>query len=131
MSELTLEVAKNMIEKAEEKAKEINVPMVITIVDSGGNLIACHRMDRAFLASVDISQNKAWTAVALQMPTSLLQDVAQPGGELYGINTTNDGRIIVFGGGIPITNGDQVIGAIGVSGGSVAEDTEVAEAGIE
>lgn len=130
MTELNLEIAKKMIEQAEEKAKEIKIPMVITIVDGGGNLLACHRMDQSLLASIDISQNKAWTAVALQMPTSQLYDAVQPGGELFGINTTNNGKIVVFGGGIPIKSGDRIIGGIGVSGGSVAEDTEVAEAGL-
>lgn len=130
MTELNLETAKKMIEKAEKKATEIKVPMVITVVDNGGNLLACHRMDQSLIASIDISQNKAWTAVALQMPTSQLYDVTQPGGELFGINTTNNGRIVVFGGGIPIKNGDRIIGGIGVSGGTVAEDTEVAKAGL-
>ncbi|NHW17464.1 GlcG/HbpS family heme-binding protein, partial [Escherichia coli] len=76
--------------------------MVITILDDGGNLVATHRMDDAWLASIDIAHNKAWTSVALKMPTSNLADATVPAAELYGINTTNNGKIVVFGGGIPL-----------------------------
>lgn len=130
MKELNLDYALKVIDKARKKAEEIEVPMVITVVDAAGHLIACHRMDQTILASTDISQNKAWTAAALKMPTSQLAELAQPGKDLFGIHTTNGGRIVVFGGGIPIKNGEQIIGAIGVSGGSVSEDMQVAEAGL-
>ncbi len=86
-------------------------------------------MDDAWLASVDISQNKAWTAVALKTETKALEEPTVPNAELYGLNTTNNGRIVVFGGGIPLKNGDKVIGAIGVSGSSVDDDVMVAQAG--
>lgn len=130
MSTLNLNFAKKMIESAEDKAKEIGVPMVITIVDGGGNLVASHRMDDALLVSIDISLNKAWTSVALKMPTAQITSLTEPGGELFGINTTNNGRVVLFGGGIPIKQEDKVIGAVGVSGGSVAQDIEVAEAAV-
>lgn len=130
MTRLSLDTAVEMINKAKARAEELSVPMVITIVDAAGNLVASHRMDDAILVSVDISQNKAWTAAALKMPTSQLAELAQPGNDLFGIHTTNNGRIVIFGGGIPIESEGQIIGAIGVSGGSVAEDMQVAEAGI-
>lgn len=130
MTRLSLDTAVEMINKAKARAEELSVPMVITIVDAAGNLVASHRMDDAILVSVDISQNKAWTAAALKMPTSQLAELAQPGNDLFGIHTTNNGRIVIFGGGIPIESEGQIIGAIGVSGGSVAEDVQVAEAGI-
>lgn len=129
MSKINLDVAKRIIEGAEKEASEIGVQMVISVYDEGANLIAAHRMDDAWLASVDIAQNKAWTAVALKMPTSNLAEATVPNAELYGLNTTNQGRIVVFGGGIPLEKDGKVIGAIGVSGDSVAHDVQVAEAG--
>ncbi|WP_333908148.1 GlcG/HbpS family heme-binding protein [Salinicoccus roseus] len=105
--------------------------MVISVIDEGGNLVAVHRMDDAWLASIDIAQNKAWTAVALKMPTSNLEEATVPNAELFGLNTTNQGRIVVFGGGIPLEADGKVVGAIGVSGSSVPDDVKVAEAGVE
>ena len=131
MSQINLELAKKLIESAEKEANEIKVPMVISIVDEGGNFIACHRMDNALLVSVDIAQNKAWTSVAMKMPTADLAQAAGAGKELYGINTTNNGRIVVFGGGIPLWKDGQVIGAVGVSGGSVEQDIQVAQSAVQ
>ena len=130
MSKRNLEVAKKLIESAEAEAKSLGVSMVITILDEGGNLIAKHRMDDAWLASIDISQNKAWISVALKIPTSNLADVTVPNTELYGLTTTNNGRIVVFGGGIPLVKDGKVIGAVGVSGSAVPNDVKVAEAAV-
>jgi uncharacterized protein GlcG (DUF336 family) len=130
MNKINLEIAKEIIAGAEEEAKKIGVSMVISVVDDGGNLIAVHRMDDAWLASIDIAQNKAWTSVALKMPTANLADATVPAAELYGLNTTNNGRLVVFGGGIPLINDGKVVGAIGVSGSSVPNDVRVAEAGL-
>ncbi|MFB5283717.1 heme-binding protein [Peribacillus asahii] len=131
MSQINLELAKKLIESAEKEANEIKVPMVISIVDEGGNFIACHRMDNALLVSIDIAQNKAWTSVAMKMPTADLAQAAGAGKELYGINTTNNGRVVVFGGGIPLWKDGQVIGAVGVSGGSVEQDIQVAQSAVQ
>ncbi|WP_434121637.1 GlcG/HbpS family heme-binding protein [Salinicoccus roseus] len=131
MSRINLENAKKIIEGAEQKASEIGVQMVISVIDEGGNLVAVHRMDDAWLASIDIAQNKAWTAVALKMPTSNLEEATVPNAELFGLNTTNQGHIVVFGGGIPLEADGKVVGAIGVSGSSVPDDVKVAEAGVE
>jgi uncharacterized protein GlcG (DUF336 family) len=130
MTKMNLELAKKLIERAEEEANKLNIPMVISIVDESGNFIACHRMDDALLVSVDIAQNKAWTAVAMKMSTEELAQLVGEGKELYGINTTNNGRIVVFGGGIPLWKNGKIIGAIGVSGGSVEEDIQVAQAAV-
>ncbi|ASK64310.1 DNA polymerase III subunit delta' [Virgibacillus phasianinus] len=130
LSEMTLDLAKKLIDGAEKEAKKIDVPMVVSIMDEGGNLIAVHRMDDAWLASIDIAQNKAWTSVALKMPTSDLAEATVPNAELYGLNTTNQGKIVVFGGGIPLVKDGKVVGAVGVSGGAVAQDTQVAEAAV-
>lgn len=131
MSELKLESVKKIIEGAEKEAADIGVQMVISVVDAGGNLIATHRMDDAWIASLDVAQNKAWTSVALKMPTSNLEEAASPNNELYGLNTTNQGRIVVFGGGIPLEKDGKVVGAVGVSGGAVAQDVQVAEAAVK
>jgi uncharacterized protein GlcG (DUF336 family) len=131
MNKITLDLAKEIIAGAEEEANKIGVSMVISVVDDGGNLIAIHRMDDAWLASVDIAQNKAWTSVALKMPSANLADATVPAAELYGLNTTNNGRLVVFGGGIPLVIDDKVVGAVGVSGSTVPNDVQVAEAGVK
>ncbi|WP_156291062.1 GlcG/HbpS family heme-binding protein [Oceanobacillus salinisoli] len=131
MSKMNLELAKQLIEGAEKEAQKIGVNMVITVLDEGGNLIATHRMDDAWLASIDIAQNKAWTSVALKMPTSNLAEATVPNAELYGLNTTNNGRIVVFGGGIPLVQDGKVVGAVGVSGSSVDHDIQVAQAAVD
>lgn len=131
MSELNLDFAKKIIEGAEAESEKIGVQMVISVLDDGGNLIATHRMDDAWLASVDIAQNKAWTSVALKMPTANLAEATVPNAELYGLNTTNQGRIVVFGGGFPLEKDGKVVGAVGVSGGAVSQDVQVAEAAVK
>lgn len=127
---LNLELALKILKKAEEKAVEINKPMCIAVVDAGGNLLAFHRMDDALLVSIEIAINKAFTAVMLKMETSKLAELARPDGELFGINNAYNGRIVTFGGGIPIFKNGKLVGAIGVSGGTVDEDVVVAKAGI-
>ncbi len=128
---VSLDVAKEVIAAAERRATAIDTPMVITVSNSEGNLVAQHRMDDAWLASVDISRNKAYTAAALDMPTHDLAEPSQPGGSLYGLQNTNQGRIVVFGGGYPLKHDGDVVGAIGVSGGAVDQDVDVASAGVD
>ncbi len=115
---------------AEEKAAEMGIPFSFAAVDEGGNLALFHRMDDTLLVSTDIAINKAYTAVALKMPTHEVYPLAQPGGALYGINTTNDCKLVTFGGGFPVVQDGKLIGAIGVSGGSVEEDMVVAKAAL-
>lgn len=129
-SEVTLDVAREVVEAARAKAEEIGVPMNIAVVDAGNNLTAFARMDGAWLGSIDIAQNKAYTARSFDMSTKDLAPLCQSGQPLFGIHASNQGRLIVFAGGIPLKQGDEVIGAIGVSGGSVEQDHEVAEAGV-
>ncbi len=131
MSEMNLNLAKELIDAAEKEAASIDVQMVISIVDAGGNLIATHRMDDAWIASLDVAQNKAWTSVALKMPTVDLAEATVQNGELYGLNTTNQGRIVVFGGGYPLEKDGKVVGAVGVSGGAVNQDMQVAQAAVK
>ncbi|MEK4306796.1 heme-binding protein [Oceanobacillus oncorhynchi subsp. oncorhynchi] len=131
MGKITLDLAKEIIAGAEEEARKIGVAMVISVVDDGGNLIAIHRMDDAWLASIDIAQNKAWTSVSLKMPSANLAEATVPSAELYGLNTTNNGRLVVFGGGIPFVQSEKVVGAVGVSGSTVPHDVQVAEAAVQ
>lgn len=126
---MNLALAKEMQIAAEAKAKEIGVPMYISIVDASANLISINRMENAILVSEKISMDKAYTAAAIKLPTYQLANLTQPGQSLYGIE--NNDRIIVFGGGFPIILNGNIIGAIGVSGGSVDEDMSVAAAGLE
>jgi len=122
--------AKKMIVAAEQKAHEIGVPMVIAVVDIGGNLVAQQRMDGALLASISLALDKAYTAVALKMSTDQVAEAASPGQPLFGLNTANGGRFIIFGGGFPIIENGNIVGGLGVSGGSVEEDMMVARAGL-
>jgi uncharacterized protein GlcG (DUF336 family) len=126
---VTLREAEAVVHAARLKAAEIGVPMNIAVVDEGNNLAAFARMDGAWLGSIDIAQNKAYTARAFDMETRQLAPLAQPGGPLYGIEASNDGRLIVFAGGIPLVARGRVVGALGVSGGSIEQDQIVAEAG--
>lgn len=128
---ITLEMARQIAAAAEQKARQTGVPMVIVIADEAGNPILLHRMESALLASLDIAAGKAYSAAALKIETDALASMAAPGGPLYGINTTNNGRIVPFGGGIPLRRDDLIVGAIGISGGSVEQDIEVALAGVE
>ena len=126
---MTLADARRVIEAAERKATEIGQPMNIAVVDGGGNLVAHVRMDRAWIGSVDISINKAWTSRAFDITTKALGENSQSGDQFFGIHASNRGRVMIFAGGIPLKRGNEVVGAIGVSGGSGKQDHEVAEAG--
>lgn len=126
-----LDMAKKMAEAAAEKAIQIDVPMVIVICDAGGNMVLFNRMEDSLLASMDIATNKAYTAVALKMSTDTAADLAKESGQLFGIASCDKGRMVVFGGGFPIVEDGNIIGGIGVSGGSVAEDMTVAQAGLD
>jgi len=127
---LTLADARQIIAAGEAKAEQIGVPYNLAVVDAGGNLIAHVRMDGAWLGSIDIAIHKAFTARAFDMSTEDLSAMAQSGKPLFGIDSTNHDRIVIFGGGVPIKSGDAVIGAVGASGGTVAQDIEVVEAAV-
>ena len=126
---VTIEQAETAIAAARAKATELGTQMCIAVVDSGGNLKAFHRMDDAWVGSIDIAHKKAKTSVFFGMMTGQIGQLSQPGGPLYGIEHSNDG-LITFPGGIPIVDADGVMsGAIGVSGSTVENDHVVAEAG--
>ena len=113
----------------EEKAKEMGVNAVVAVADEGGNLKLCECMDNSYLASRDIAINKAYTVVALKMSTAKLAGLARPDGPLYGIQHTNDGRIVIFGGGDTLELRGKILGGLGVSGGSAEQDTALSAYG--
>jgi uncharacterized protein GlcG (DUF336 family) len=127
---LKLADARRIIDAAEKKAIEIGQPMNIAVVDEGANLISHIRMDNAWIGSINIAINKAFTSRAFNISTKELAENSQPGDQFYGIHVSNHDRVMIFAGGIPLKDSKGlVIGAIGVSGGSGVQDQTVAEAG--
>ncbi len=132
MDDMTLAAALSLAEKVKEKAAEMGVKAVVAVANRGANPVLVQCMDDSYIASFDIALNKAYTSVALKMPTCQLSNLAKPGSPLYGIQHTNAGKIVIFGGGEPLMNKQgKVIGALGVSGGSESEDTALAAYGKE
>ncbi|SOU85914.1 GlcG/HbpS family heme-binding protein [Tenacibaculum dicentrarchi] len=127
---ITLSEAKKVIASATLKAVALNTKMSISVVDAGASLIAFERMDGAFIGPIDIAMKKAKTAALFGKDTSILGELSQPGEPLYNIEHSNNG-LITFAGGVPIKNKDGIIiGAIGVSGSTVENDFQVAQAGV-
>ena len=127
---ISSELAHRMIAAAEAKATEMGVPMVIAVCDEAGVLKAFSRMDGAALFAVQIAQDKAYTAVGFGMPTDGWHDFIKDDPPLAAGAVGGIDRLVIFGGGYPITVGDTIVGAIGVSGGHYTQDMEVAEAGL-
>jgi uncharacterized protein GlcG (DUF336 family) len=126
---ITLADARRITAAAEAHADTIGQPMNIAIVDGGGNLVSHVRQDLAWIGSIEISISKAWTSRAFDISTKDLGDNSQPTQQFFGIHSTNQGRVAIFAGGVPLVRDGVVIGAIGVSGGSGEQDHSVAEAG--
>jgi uncharacterized protein GlcG (DUF336 family) len=126
---LTLEDARTILAAATKKAEEIAQPMNIAVVCAGGHLLAFERMPGAWIGSIDIAQKKAFTSRAFNIETGTLGTLSQSGDQFFGIHASNDGKIMIFAGGVPVLKDGKVIGAIGVSGGLGAQDQAVAEAG--
>lgn len=125
---LGLADANQVIQAGIARATEIGSPSTFTVVDIGGTVIAQARMDGARLASAELAYNKAYTALSCQLATSFIATIAQPGGEFYGIANGLGGRAIIFPGGVPIMVDGKVVGAVGASGGTGAQDEDVAHA---
>ena len=128
---VTLADARRVIEASEKKARELGQPMNIAVADAGGHLVAHVRMDGAWLGSIDISIKKAFTSRAFDISTKDLATHSQSGGQFFGIHASNDGRVMIFAGGVPLQRNGKVVGAVGVSGGSGDQDHAVAMAGAE
>ena len=128
--EMTLDTALTLAEKVKARAREMGVKAVVAISNKAGHPVLVECMDDAYIASYDIAVQKAFTVVSLKMSTSDLKPLAKPGGSLYGIQFTNGGKIVIFGGGEPLKNtAGEIIGGIGVSGGSEEQDTSLAAYG--
>lgn len=127
---LSLAQARRMIDAAIVEAENLGAKMNVAVVDAGGNLIAHVRMDGAFIGSIGVSIDKAWTSAAFKHTTADLQEICVPGGPAYGLQLSNGARVMTFGGGLPVRRDGEVIGGIGVSGGSVEQDVVVAQAGL-
>lgn len=130
-AEITLAKAKILLERLEQKSVELGMTSVLAVCGADGNIIAVHRMEGAYLASFDVAMKKAYTAVAVQMSTKRLGELAMPGGMFYGVDKADQGRLIIFGGGVPLYYNGKLIGGLGVSGGTSEEDHRLAEFGQE
>jgi uncharacterized protein GlcG (DUF336 family) len=128
---LTLAAARVLVAAALEEARRLGVPMACAVVDQGDQLVAFERMDGADLVTVRLALDKAYTALVNRMPTSELAPLAQPGTEFYGYDSLAAGRMVIFGGGLPIEIGGVLVGAVGVSGGSAEQDERAARAGVD
>src|SRR3989442_6319211 len=129
MAGVNLEDARRVISAAEKKAKEVGQRMNIAVADEGGSIVAHVRMDGAWIGSIDISQKKAYRSRAFDIATKDLATHSQSGGQFFGIHASNNGKIMIFAGGIPLKKDGRVVGAIRVSGGSGEQDHAVAAAG--
>lgn len=131
MATISHQAAMAALQAGAAKAREIDEPSSLAIVDAGGNLIAFLRVDDASLATVEIAQGKAYTALALRSPSGSWLETVQPGGALYGLEKLGRRPYVVFGGGLPVFGGEKIIGGVGVSGGPVESDLIIAEVMIE
>ena len=128
---INLDLAKKLIAKVEDKAREMGVNAVVAVSDAHARPVAVECMDNSYIASYDVAFNKAYTVVALKMSTIALKPLSQPGASLYGIQFTNEGKIVIFGGGDPLIYNSQIIGGLGVSGGTEEQDTALSAYGAE
>ena len=126
---MSLKLAVKLIETVEEKATEMGLAVVVAVSDAAGRPMAVHCMDGAYHGSFDVAVNKTYTSTAFQMSTAKLSRLCQPGQDLYGLQFSNDGKVMILGGGEPLMVGKTMIGALGVSGGSAQEDTDLAAYG--
>lgn len=130
--DMTLDIALLLAEKVKAKAREMGVKAVVAVSNKAGHPVLAECMDDSYIASFDIAVQKAFTVVSLKMSTSTLKPLALPGGSLYGIQFTNNGKIVIFGGGEPLKNAQgEIIGGLGVSGGSEEQDSALAAYGKE
>lgn len=123
--------AKIMIAASEKKSAQIGIPMCIAVTDESGNLIGFSRMDGGKVSSISIAIDKAFTAAAAKNPTEFYNEMCRPGSPTFGIHTSNQGHFSIIGGGLPVKSGTAIVGAIGASSGTPAQDIEVAQAGID
>lgn len=129
--EMSLKLAEALMERVEKRAEEMGIAVVVAVSNEGARPVAVHCMDGAYIASYDVALQKTYTVVALKMSTLDLKKLSQPGGSLYGIQFTNQGQIVIFGGGEPLYQEGRLIGGLGVSGGTEEQDSALARYGAE
>lgn len=128
---LSIDEAKLIVTAAEKKSDQIGIPMCIAATDESGNLLAFSRMDGGKVSSISIAIDKAFTASAAKNATAFYNEMCRPGSPTFGIHTSNQGHFSIIGGGLPVKSGNAVVGGIGASSGTPAQDIEVAQAGID
>ncbi|MEG0107758.1 MAG: heme-binding protein [Lachnospiraceae bacterium] len=126
---MTLKLATALVKRVEQKAENMGLAVVVAVSDASARPVAIHCMDGAYIASFDVALNKTFTSAGLKISTAELGKLSQPGESLYGVQFTNEGKIVIFGGGEPLMIGDTMIGALGVSGGTAEQDTKLAAYG--
>ena len=127
-----LTIAKQLADRAEAESAKQNVPVAVTVIDTHGNVVLTHRMTGAPAFSLEIAERKAYTSALVGMRTADLVPLVQPGAELYPLLAVSGGRYSAMGGGVPLTtDGGEAIGGVGVSGGTVQQDTAIVEAAID
>ena len=131
INRLSIEEARILLEGAEQKSKEIGVPMCTAVVDESGHLIAFERLDGGKVSSIDIAINKAYTAACARRGTHEYNQLAVPGKPTFGIHTTNQGRFTIIGGGLPVAVDGEIVGGVGCSTGTAGEDQDVAQGAID
>ena len=128
---VSLELAKKLMDQVEAYARSKGMACVIAVDDAHGNPVAVHVMENAFLVSYQVATQKAYTAVAVKMSTMELSRLVQPGGTFYGLEAMHDGKIVAFGGGVPLKIDGTIVGGLGISGGTGEEDNDVAVYGLK
>ena len=128
---MSLKLANALIDKVKAKEADMGVNVVVAVSDKAGRPVSVQCMDDAYIASFDIAINKTYTSASLKMSTAQLANLSQPGQDLYGIQFTNNGKIVIFGGGEVLEADGHIVGALGVSGGTAEEDTAIAAYGKE
>jgi uncharacterized protein GlcG (DUF336 family) len=123
---LTLRRALTLVEEVVSRAEQTGGKLCVAVFDAGDNLLAFARMDGALLGSIDVAVGKASTSAAFEMTTSELAALVVPGAPLYGLEFARPG-VVAVGGGAPLRSGERVVGALGISGGTVPDDTALAE----
>lgn len=127
---VTLEEAEAIIKAIHKKAEELDIKVIAAVVDESGHTVCVSRMDGAPWGSISVAENKAYTSAAWGGSTAGMTDECKPEGSLYSIHFSNGGRLITFGGGEPLYRNGKLVGAVGVSGGTVDEDVQCAQAGV-
>jgi uncharacterized protein GlcG (DUF336 family) len=125
-----LTIAKNVADRVETESVKNKVPVAVCVIDIHGNVVLKHRMTGAPVFSLELSERKAYTSALVRVRTADLVPLVQPGQPLYPLLTVAGGRYSAMGGGVPLTSEGQVVGGVGVSGGSTEEDIAIVEAAL-